>query len=71
MELVVTVVVPSVHEKQTVSLYKASNLILKMPPVIVPSSSKKRFVEVLAVEQSDSSIEQLVMVEAPEFTKLA
>ena len=72
LELVVLVVPAlSVHEKHTVSEYRASNLILKMPPVMAPSSTRKRLLEVLAVEQSDSSIEQLTTVVTGVLTKLA
>ena len=62
MELVVTVSVPSVHEKQTCSLYKASSLILKMAPVIPLSSSRKKLVEMRGTVQAEpASIEQLVI----------
>ena len=55
MEFEVAVAEPSVHEKQTVSLYKMSRLIFKMDPVIPPASTKNTLVEgeTRGVAQSD------------------
>ena len=44
MEFEVAVAEPSVHEKQTVSLYKMSRLIFKMDPVMPLSSTRNMLV---------------------------